>query len=91
MGRLSHLLIQTENLKSDPLGLGFFFLLMSEYFNESNVTSRADFPKHSAFPKLVKTVLIKLCACVCMNKLGILLNLSFARIVICSLGIMSSG
>lgn len=91
MGRLSHLLIQTENLKLDPLVCFLFFLLMSEYFNGSNVTSRADFPKHSAFPNLMRTVLIKLCACVCMSKLGILLNLSFAKIVICSLGTMSSG
>lgn len=37
---------------------------MSEYFNESDVTSRMGFPKHSAFPKIIKAVLIKLCACV---------------------------
>lgn len=63
-------MIRTENLKSDPLAFGCswfclaFILLMSEYFNGSDVTSRTGFPKHSAFPKLIKTVLIKLCACV---------------------------
>lgn len=70
MGKLPRLLILTEKLKSDPLAFCvlwfclFFILLMSEYFNESNVTSRMGFPQHSAFPKLINTVLIKLCACV---------------------------
>lgn len=70
MGKLPNLLIHIENLKSDPLAFGglwfglVFVLLMSEYFNEPDVTSRMGFPKHSAFPKLIKTVLIKLRACV---------------------------
>lgn len=65
----------------------FFSLLMSEYFNESNVASRP------GFPKLVKTVFIQcsVCVCVCESKLGILPDLGFVRVVICSLGAVSSG
>lgn len=71
MGRLFHLLIQTEDLKSDPLVvLGFFSLLMSEYFNESNVTPGADFSKHSALPKLLKALLIKSCVSVSKRESG---------------------
>lgn len=51
----------------------FFFFFLSESFNECNVTSRADFSKHLAFPKLVKAALLKSWACVGMSKLGILL------------------